>query len=49
MMSGRLAGWTDDELDALSSGLERLVADLRGPAATTTGPSNPMPDRERIS
>jgi len=33
MMAGPLAGWTDTDLDALSSGLERLVADLRRPAA----------------
>jgi len=40
MMAGSLADWTDDELDDLSSRLERLVSDLRRPAATAGSPSN---------
>lgn len=30
MLARQLEGWTDDELDELSAGLERLLADLRG-------------------
>lgn len=29
MLARQLDGWTDDELDELAAGLERLVADLR--------------------
>lgn len=46
MMAGPLDGWTDDELDALSSGLERLVSDLRRPAAPVGEPANPMTAEE---
>lgn len=49
MMAGPLAGWSDDELDALSSALERLVADLRRPAAMAGSPSTPMSDKERTA
>ena len=40
MMAGSLSGWTDDELDALASGLERLVSDLRRPAVPAGSPAN---------
>jgi len=49
MMSGSLSGWADDELDALSSGLERLVSDLRRPAVTADAPANPTSVKERIA
>jgi len=49
MMTGPLAGWTDDELDALSSGLERLVADLRRPATSAGGSRSPLPVKERTA
>lgn len=49
MMAGPLAGWTDDELDALASGLERLVADLRRPAVVASGTPSPLSVKERIA
>jgi DNA-binding MarR family transcriptional regulator len=49
MMAGPLADWTDDELDALSSGLERLVSDLRRPPAMAAGPKTPIPAEERTA
>ena len=49
MMAGSLAGWTDDELDDLSSALERLVSDLRRPVVTTGGTANPTSVKERIA
>ncbi|MFM8305037.1 MAG: MarR family winged helix-turn-helix transcriptional regulator [Actinomycetota bacterium] len=49
MMAGSLAGWTDHDLDALSSGLERLVADLRRPAAMAGGPTTSTPAKERTA
>ena len=49
MMAGPLAGWTDDELDALSSGLERLVADLRRPPVMAGGPTDPTTVEEHTA
>lgn len=49
MMAGPLAGWTDDELDALSSGLERLVSDLRRPAPPAGGTAHSITVKERIA
>jgi hypothetical protein len=49
MMAGSLSGWTDDDLDDLSSGLERLVSDLRRPAAAAGGAPNPMNVKERTA
>jgi len=49
MMSGSLSGWTDDELDALASGLERLVSDLRRPAIAVGGTTSPITVKERTA
>lgn len=49
MMSGPLAGWTDDELDDLSSALERLVSDLRRPPALAGGPTSPTTVEEHTA
>jgi DNA-binding MarR family transcriptional regulator len=49
MMAGPLAAWTDDELDDLSSALERLVSDLRRPPAMAGGPTNPIPVKEHTA
>ena len=49
MMAGPLAGWTDDELDGLSSALERLVSDLRRPPALAGGPTSPTTVEEHTA
>lgn len=49
MMSGPLASWTDDELDDLSSALERLVSDLRRPPALAGGPTSPNTVEEQTA
>lgn len=49
MMAGSLSGWTDDELDDLSSRLERLVSDLRRPAAAAGGPPSSTSVKERTA
>lgn len=42
MMAGSLADWSDRDLDALASGLERLVSDLRRPATAGRPSSDPV-------
>ncbi len=46
MMAGSLAGWTDDELDALAWALERLVSDLRRPVPVAGSPADPTSVKE---
>jgi len=49
MMAGPLADWSDAELDALSAGLERLVSDLRRPAAPAAGTTSSISVKERTA